>query len=182
MALVSFGTKDLSFLSLPSGRSGSARLAGNPVNTNDFEQQLETAIRNALVSVGLDPGLVHVRTPDGASQNPGSEDGSRQFVVTVGSDAAPSPEPPQAAPAPEDPKSVLAGALKDAGMDPSQYGLSLWSETVYYPGGQFLQAGSYVNNFINVDLGAKGKFDFSSDLMVRDPQVTVREIQDLLKA
>ena len=67
-------------------------------------------------------------------------------------------------------------------MDPSEFGLSLWSQTVYYPGGPILQAGSYVNNFINVDLGEKGKFDFSSDLMVRDPQVTVKEIQDLLKA
>ncbi len=80
-----------------------------------------------------------------------------------------------------DPKRVLEDALQAAGMNPAQFEMSLWSETVHYPGGQFLAAGSYVNNFITVDLGSKGKINFSSDLTMRNPRVTVNEIQELLK-
>lgn len=159
-----------------------------------FEDQLASAIRQALENAGLDPDLVEVSGGSVDGQSSVSPASSRQFVVTVkepataAQPAAASNDPvanlttAATASAARDPKETLASALRSAGLDASQYPMSLWSQTVAYPGGQFLQAGSYVNNFITVDLGARGKFDFSSDLMMRNPQVTVNEIKTLLDA
>lgn len=193
--MVSLASKDTSLTSLLSANAGGSVNRSKLSAVSGFESQLAGAIRSALESAGLNPELVHVSGAAEASQNSDSAATSRQFLVTIdttlagqSSAAATTPtvnataEPAAAAASPKDAKSLLGEAMQRAGLDPTQYAMSLWSETVYYPGGQFLQAGSYVNNFITVDLGAKGKANFSSDLMVRNPEVTVSEIQQLLKA
>lgn len=63
-------------------------------------------------------------------------------------------------------KSALAGAMTQAGLDPSQFRVSYWEELVWYPGG------NYTNQFLTVQ-GPDGlKTDFDAKWTLKTPWVT----------
>lgn len=85
------------------------------------------------------------------------------------------PQPPAAQPAsqqtsapalPSDPMEVLRAELFRRGMNPDALNLSYVERQVQYPGG------SYVNRLI-----VCGGWEFSVDLMLKNPAVTALEIQ-----
>lgn len=74
---------------------------------------------------------------------------------------------------PADPIAVLRGALEQAGVNTAGYRFSYSADTVTYPGG------SYPNRQVTVQTASGRTESYSADLMLRNPQVTVVEIQRL---
>jgi len=81
------------------------------------------------------------------------------------------------APAPaasQDPISRLGDALKAAGLDPAAFGITAHEDTVWYPGG------TYMNRMLTVNLPNGRTENFDTNLTNLRPDVTVIEIQRLL--
>ena len=76
-------------------------------------------------------------------------------------------------PVPADPIEVLKKALEDAGVSTIGMQFSYADDTVIYPGG------SYQNKQVTVQTPNGRKEQYSADLMMRSPWVTVVEIQRL---
>jgi hypothetical protein len=72
------------------------------------------------------------------------------------------------------PVEVLSERLRATGIDPAALNLTESREIVTYPGG------SYENHLIKADFGDGITERYSVDLMLRNPQVTVVEIQRLM--
>jgi hypothetical protein len=70
---------------------------------------------------------------------------------------------------------ALRGALSAAGLNTAGIDFQYVDQTVGYPGG------SYQNRLITVTLPSGVKENFGADLVMRNPQVTVVEIQNLLR-
>jgi len=140
---------------------------------------LTSAIRDSLSQAGLAPDEVQVSL---AESQPAVGSGSRQILVTITPAADSQSAQPQAAGAnsgatvSNDPVEILKNALSAAGLDPNRFSLTESSEVVNYPGG------SYVNHLITADFGGGLRESYGVELMLRNPQVTVVEIQRALSS
>ncbi len=109
---------------------------------------------------------------------------SATSVLTAPPKEAPTPSPsPVSKPSPatnavafdnNTPLQVLAQALQAAGIDPGSLGMVAHDDTVGYPGG-----GAWVNHLITLQAGSHVE-NFSADLMMKSPNVTVNEIKRLI--
>ncbi len=152
--------------------------------TDAFALQLAEVIQKSLVETGLSADQFQVslaRTPETSA---GDWVGARQIVVTLaqpqsasgiseagaggGTGGAPAAE------AAAGPIEVLQNALRNAGLDPARFPMTEIHEVVGYPGG------SYMNHQIVVDFGGGLRESYDIGLMLRNPSVTVTEIERLL--
>jgi hypothetical protein len=74
----------------------------------------------------------------------------------------------------QDPISRLGDALKSVGLDPAAFGITAREDTVWYPGG------TYMNRMLTVNLPNGRTENFDTNLTNLRPDVTVIEIQRLL--
>ena len=105
-------------------------------------------------SVVLVPGLPPVNPPGNS--------------VTSGTPSSTTPSTPQS------PMAVLSAALLANGIDPASLGLVQTSTPVYNPGGP-----GWINNLISM-VSPTGQHNFTVELMMINPQVTVNEIKNIL--
>lgn len=144
--------------------------------SNAFQEQLLSAIRDSLAGAGLRPDQIRLSSAEGSG-------GARQIIVSFTEPAAAASSSPAAAPAaaasspepsPANPVEVLRNALTSVGLDPDRFSLTESREVVGYPGG------SYLNHVITAEFGNGLRESYGVELMLRNPQVTVVEMRRLL--
>ena len=186
---------------LQTGRHPRQRLASK---ADDFAQQIGSAMTYQGYSQrsGEVASRQKADTTTQSGQNSGTETRSNStgfgFIVNYGSSApASTPESAAAgaaavqtspasgateksaavtpaAAASQDPISRLGEALKSAGLDPAAFGITAHEDTVWYPGG------TYMNRMLTVSLPNGRTENFDTNLTNLRPDVTVIEIQRLL--
>ena len=163
----------------------SARRPVNRANTRSFGEELKAASASGRASRTE-------RTEEPQRQIVGTAAGSRPNSVNAEPARTSAPQAPAAAPAVQQPPSMTAAraesgptehaavialrdALSAAGLNTAGVNFEYVDQTVGYPGG------SYQNRLITVTLPSGVKENFGADLVMRNPQVTVVEIQNLLR-
>jgi hypothetical protein len=138
--------------------------AGTAVATTDKVTSSSTGSGTSLVLV---PGLPPVTSGSGATT--GSGTGTAGSGSTTPAAAAGAATPPT----PQTPMDVLSAALLANGINPASLGLVQTSTPVWYPGG------GWINNLISMN-SPTGQHNFTVELMLLNPQVTVNEIKKII--
>ena len=149
------------------------RPAANPQKEMTAAFRTSDAIQSELILNGL---------PTAKSAAPATAAATSPVAATAPATAVtPATAPIVTAPAvnrdnaqASDPVSILKAALEKAGISSAGMRFSYADDFVTYPGG------GYANRQVTVELPNGRRESYSADLMLRNPQVTVVEIQRLM--